>query len=82
MEMRYKISPYQPERSRPKRIQVEFIDPLDDQLLCSSDWPYNIRKAADGWYSKEIKRLTAGFKNMFSDILQGRDVKTITTIYR
>lgn len=63
-------------------IKVRWLDPLDEQELCSATWSYNIRRAAMGWYSKEIKRLTDGYKRIFSDILEGRTPKTETTLLR
>lgn len=60
---------------------MQWVDPFDSQKLCSCDWPWNARKAAEGWYTKEIKRLTEGYKKVFSDVLQDRTPATETEIY-
>ena len=64
-----------------KRLYCEWLDPFDDTRLCTSDWSYEKRRSANGYYTREIKRLTQGYKSVFSDILEGRTPKTKIHIY-
>lgn len=67
-------------KHRPDRITVTWTDPWDNTTLCVNSWPYNIRRAADGWYSREIARLREGYRYLFSDVLGGRTPKTVTRL--
>lgn len=67
-------------RRVPSRVTVEWHDPLDGRILCSASWPYQIRRGANGWYTTEIRRLTEGYRTLFSDILEGRTPLTKTTL--
>lgn len=67
-------------RIRPAFVEVRFGDPLDGELLGTSKWPYNIRKAADGWYSRAIRIQREGIRPIFRDVLEGRIPSTKTTL--
>lgn len=67
---------------RPKRIVIEWSDPFDDRPLCSEDRCYEPRKAAEGFYLAHVNRLTAAYKSLFSDILQGRSPVVSVTFIR
>lgn len=67
---------------RPKEIEIKWSDPFDDRTLCSERRPYDPRKAADGFYTAHVKRCTAAYKSIFSDILEGRAPAVAITLHR
>jgi len=60
---------------RPRRIIIKYTDPFDDTWLCSSNYCYDPRLSATGFYSHGIKIMRSGIKKIQSHILEGRTPK-------
>jgi hypothetical protein len=60
---------------RPKRIIVRYVDPFDGRWVCTSDYAYDARMAADYFYSRAIRKMKEGLKSIQSHVLEGRTPK-------
>lgn len=69
------VKKVEPSPKTPYRIKVTYADPFDGKLLCSSEFPYNKRMSADGFYTRGIRVMCKGLKSIQSHILEGREPK-------
>jgi hypothetical protein len=67
---------------RPTSLFVRWLDPWDGTLICSSHVPYDPRLAANGCYSKWIRRVKESAGRFASHILQDRIPRVAIIIRR